>query len=282
MKSHAEARAIDVRHLDRPRVICSWLVDDIVIDPGPTVSLGPVIDALEGSAPRAILLTHIHLDHAGGTGALVRRWPEVPVYVHERGARHLADPSRLMESAGRLYGDQMDRLWGEMVPIPEANLHPLSGGEEVEGFRVAYTPGHASHHVSYLQLDSGMAFTGDTAGIRIEPESFILAPTPPPDIDIEAWNQSLDLIEAWQPSALGITHFGRIADPAEHLPRFRDTLNSWAEKARDMSAEQYETFVRSELAASTDEAGVEAYSQGAPPSHLYGGLRRYWDRRAAA
>jgi glyoxylase-like metal-dependent hydrolase (beta-lactamase superfamily II) len=281
MNRHAEARAIDVRHLDRSRVICSWLVRDIIIDPGPTVSLDPVIEALEGEAPRAILLTHIHLDHAGGTGALVRRWPDVPVYVHERGARHMVDPSRLMDSAGRLYGDQMDRLWGEMVPIPQQNLRPLVGGEEVEGFRVAYTPGHASHHVSYLDVRSGMAFTGDTTGVRIEPEHFILAPTPPPDIDIEAWNESLDVIESWQPTALGITHFGRVSDPAEHIPRFRETLNTWAEKAREMSPEQYEGFVRSELAASTDEAGVEAYSQGAPPSHLYGGLRRYWDRKDA-
>lgn len=261
-------------------MICCWLVGDVVIDPGPAVSLDPVVEALGGEAPRAILLTHIHLDHAGGTGTLVRRWPDVPVYVHERGARHLAEPSRLMDSAERLYGDQMDRLWGEMAPIPEANLRPLSGGETVEGFRVEYTPGHASHHVSYLHLDSGMAFTGDTAGVRIEPESFILAPTPPPDIDVDLWNRSLDLIEGWRPSALGITHFGRVADPTEHLPRMRETLNRWAEKAREMSAEQYESFVRGELAAAADEEAVASYAQGAPLDHLYGGLKRYWDKKA--
>lgn len=279
MNSKPEERAIDVHHLGQARVICCWLVDDVIIDPGPTVSLAPVIEAFADQTPRAILLTHIHLDHAGGTGALVRRWPDLPVYVHERGARHMADPSRLMDSAGRLYGDQMDRLWGEMVPIPEKNLRVLNGGEEVEGFRVAYTPGHASHHVSYLNLESGTAFTGDTTGIRIEPADFIVAPTPPPDIDIEAWNRSLDLIESWRPTSLGITHFGRVADPAEHLPRLRETLNSWAEKARDTTAEEYESFVRSEIAAATDAEGFVSYSQGAPPDHLYAGLRRYWDKK---
>jgi glyoxylase-like metal-dependent hydrolase (beta-lactamase superfamily II) len=275
-------QAIDVRHLGRERVICCWRVGDVIIDPGPTVSLGPILEAFGEEGPRAILLTHIHLDHAGGTGSLVQRWPDLPVYVHERGARHMQDPSRLMASATRLYGDEMDRLWGEMVPIPAENLRPLVGGETVEGFEVAYTPGHASHHVSYFDPDSGWAYTGDTTGVRIEPESFILAPTPPPDIDIEAWNRSLDQIEAWRPQSLGITHFGAVADAAEHLPRFRDTLNRWAEMARDMDAEQYEAFVRWEIDASTDEAGAAAYAQGAPPSHLHAGLTRYWQKKEEA
>lgn len=274
--------AIDVRHLGRERVIACWGVDDVIIDPGPTVSLGPIIEAFAEEQPRAILLTHIHLDHAGGTGTLVERWPEIPVYVHERGARHMQDPSRLMASAGRLYGDDMDRLWGEMVPIPKQNLRPLVGGETVEGFEVAYTPGHASHHVSYFNPDSGWAYTGDTTGVRIEPENFILAPTPPPDIDIEAWNASLDQIESWQPQGLGITHFGAVDDPADHLQRFRETLNRWAEMARSMDATQYEAFVRSEIAAATDEAGAASYAQGAPPSHLHAGLARYWQKKAEA
>lgn len=272
-------QAIDVRHLGRERVIACWRAGEVIVDPGPAVSLAPIIEAFGEERPRAILLTHIHLDHAGGTGTLVKRWPNVPVYVHERGARHMQDPSRLMASATRLYGDEMDRLWGEMVPVPEANLRPLAGGERVEGFEVAYTPGHASHHVSYFNAEDGWAFTGDTAGVRIEPEAFILAPTPPPDIDIEAWNRSLDVIEAWQPQSLGITHFGAVHDPAEHLPRMRETLNRWAEMARGMDAEQYEAFVRSEIAAATDEAGAASYAQGAPPSHLHAGLTRYWQKK---
>lgn len=282
MTNRPTEQQIDVFHLDRPRVICCWRADDVIIDPGPTVSLAPVVEAFGSEEPRAILLTHIHLDHAGGTGELIRRWPDVPVYVHERGARHMADPSRLLDSATRLYGDQMGILWGDILPIPEKNIRPLTGGEEVEGFRVAYTPGHASHHVSYLRLETGTAFTGDTTGVRIEPENFIAAPTPPPDIDVDAWNRSLDLIEAWEPSSLGITHFGRVADPAEHLPRMRDTLNRWAEEARRLDAGAFEAFVRAELTAATDEEGTAAYSQGAPPSHFHAGLRRYWDKRAAA
>ena len=133
-------RPIDVLHLGRPHVICCWEVDGVLVDPGPESSHENLVAALGGEEPRAILLTHIHLDHAAATGALVRRWPGVEVYVHERGAPHLIDPSRLLASAERLYGDQMQRLWGEIVPVPEANVTSLSGGETVHGMRVAYTP----------------------------------------------------------------------------------------------------------------------------------------------
>src|SRR5437764_11339090 len=129
---------IDVRHLDRERVICCWRVGDVLVDPGPESSLRTLVDALGGEPPRALLLTHIHLDHAGAAGAIVRRWPEVVVYVHEIGASHLVDPSTLLASARRLYGEDMDRLWGEVVPVPASNLRVLSGGETIEGFRVAY------------------------------------------------------------------------------------------------------------------------------------------------
>ena len=147
-------RAIDVKHKGREKVICCWEVDGVLIDPGPGISEPTLLEALDGERPRALLLTHIHFDHAGATGALVRRWPDLPVYVHERGAPHMVDPSRLVASAGRLYGgeDGLRALWGEMVPVPEANLRVLTGGErDVEGaFRVEYTPGHASHHVCYF------------------------------------------------------------------------------------------------------------------------------------
>ena len=171
---------IDVRHLGRERVIGCWELDGVLIDPGPTSSMETLIEALGDKQPRALLLTHIHLDHAGATGNLVRRWPDLAVYVHERGARHLADPSKLLASAERLYGDDMGRLWGEVAPVPEGNLHPLTGGEEVFGFKVSYTPGHASHHVSYFHPPSGRAFVGDTAAVRIPPSDFVMPPTPPP------------------------------------------------------------------------------------------------------
>src|SRR3984885_10730403 len=177
-------RLIDVMHLGIPRVIGAWVVDGVLIDPGPTSCLDTLLSALGDERPRALLLTHIHLDHAGASGSLVARWPELEVYVHERGARHMADPSRLLDSARRLYGDDMDRLWGDFVAVPEANLHILTGGETLPGgFEVAYTPGHASHHVSYLH--EGTAFVGDVGGIRIVPGAPVVPPTPPPDIDVE-------------------------------------------------------------------------------------------------
>src|SRR3954465_7783920 len=202
------SRAIDVMHLGNDRVICAYEQDGLIVDPGPASSVDNLIDALGPTVPRALLLTHIHLDHAGASGVLARRFPELQVYVHERGASHLVDPTKLLESAGRLYGDDMDRLWGEVAPVPEDRIHTLSGGETVDGFRVAYTPGHASHHVSYLHEESGDAYVGDVAGVRIQPSDFTIAPTPPPDIDLEAWERSLDRVAQWGPRRLCLTHFG--------------------------------------------------------------------------
>src|SRR5437588_2892992 len=163
----APVRLIDVKHLGRERVIGCFELDGVLVDPGPTSCIDALLEGLGPRRPRALLLTHIHLDHAGASGSLVERWPELEVYVHERGALHLTDPSRLLESARRLYGEEMDRLWGEMLPVPEGNLRVLSGGERVldDAFEVAYTPGHAYHHVSYL--NEGTAYAGDTAGVRI-------------------------------------------------------------------------------------------------------------------
>ena len=227
-------RVIDVEHLGRPHVIGCWEVDGVLVDPGPESSLPTLLEALGDEQPRALLLTHIHLDHAAATGAMVRRWPDLEVYVHERGAPHLIDPSKLLASAERLYGDEMERLWGEIVPVPEANVRPLAGGESVLGMRVAYTPGHASHHVCYLHEDSGTAFVGDVAAVRIPPSNLIVPPTPPPDIDIEAWEESIGIVEGWQPQRLALTHFGPVEEPAEHLAIVRERLREEAQLARDL------------------------------------------------
>jgi glyoxylase-like metal-dependent hydrolase (beta-lactamase superfamily II) len=272
-------RLIDVRHLGRERVIGCWEIDGVLIDPGPTSSMENLIAALDGQEPRALLLTHIHLDHAGASGSLVRRWPELPVYVHERGARHLADPSKLLASAERLYGDEMERLWGEVAPVPQENLRPLSGGEEVLGFRVAYTPGHASHHVSYLHPPSGRAFVGDTAAVRIPPSDFVMPPTPPPDIDIELWEESIDRILDWEPDSLGLTHFDAVERPAEHLELVRERLREQAELARELPAEDFERRIREQVAERADTESGKAMLQAVPPEQQWAGLDRYWSKR---
>ncbi|HJX33445.1 MAG TPA: MBL fold metallo-hydrolase [Solirubrobacterales bacterium] len=273
-------RVIDVHHLGRPHVIGCWEVDGALIDPGPESSMGTLLEALGGERPRALLLTHIHLDHAAATGALVRRWPELEVYVHERGAPHLIDPSKLLASAERLYGDQMERLWGEIVPVPEANVRPLAGGETVLGMRVAYTPGHASHHVSYLHEDSGTAFTGDVAAVRIPPSNFVVPPTPPPDIDIELWEESIGIIEGWAPERLALTHFGAVEEPAQHLATLRERLREEALLARDLSEEEYERGYHERLEAAVGPETTAELLQAVPPEYQWRGLDRYWRKRA--
>jgi glyoxylase-like metal-dependent hydrolase (beta-lactamase superfamily II) len=274
-------RLIDVRHLGRERVIGCWQVDDVLIDPGPEPSLGNLIEQLDGWQPRALLLTHIHLDHAGGAGTLVRRWPDLEVYVHQVGAPHLADPGKLLRSAERLYGERMQELWGEVAPVPEANLKALAGGESIFGFEVAYTPGHASHHVCFLHRDSGRAFVGDVAGVRIPPCGLVLPPTPPPDIDVEAWFGSLDTIGEWEPDSLGITHFEAVEDPGEHLETFRAELGAAAGLARELSEAEFERMLHSRMSTCGEEA-ENAFVQAMPPDQHWPGLHRYWEKRAEA
>lgn len=275
-------RVIDVEHLGRPHVIGCWQVDGALVDPGPESSLETLLAALGEERPGALLLTHIHLDHAAATGALVRRWPELEVYVHERGAPHLIDPSKLLASAERLYGaENMERLWGEIVPVPEANVKPLAGGETVlGGMRVAYSPGHASHHVCYLHEASGTAFVGDVAAVRIPGVDLIVPPTPPPDIDIEAWIDSIAAVEEWRPERLALTHFGQIDDPLPHLAHVKERLREEADLARELSEDAYEQRHRERVAASSasDDAAAEMI-QCVPPEYQWRGLDRYWRKR---
>ncbi len=278
----AEIRPIDVRHLGRPRVICSWLVGDVLVDPGPASSLDALLEGLSGFEPRVIALTHIHLDHAGGAGTLAERWPAVEVAVHERGARHVIDPSRLLDSATRLYGAEMERLWGEVLPVPADRVNVLSGGERVGELEVAYTPGHASHHVSYWHPPSRTAFVGDVGGVRIESLAYILPPTPPPDIDIELWHDSIALVRAWRPERLAVTHFGSVADPAEHLDRLDAQLDRWAARARETDREQFTNELRADVEAECGPDDARCYQQGAPYEHIYDGLVRYWSKREAS
>jgi glyoxylase-like metal-dependent hydrolase (beta-lactamase superfamily II) len=275
-------RPIDVLHMGREKVICCWEVDGVLVDPGPQSCEDALLAALDGERPRALLLTHIHFDHAGAAGALVRRWPDLPVYVHERGAPHLVNPDKLVASAARLYGGEegLHRLWGEVVPVPEQNLHVLSGGESLlDGeFSVEYTPGHASHHVCYLHRPSRWAFVGDMAGVHVPPDDFTLAPTPPPDIDVEAWERSLDLIAAWEPEGLGLTHFGPAHDAAQQLGAVREALLAQAAYIEEEPGQ--EAFVRyMQDRVRSRATDPDAVLQAAPPDHLYLGLERWRAKR---
>ena len=242
--------------------------------------------------PQFLLLTHIHLDHAGATGALVERFPQLEVYVHERGAPHLADPTKLLRSAQRIYGDEMGPLWGRVVPVPERNLHVLEGGETitVAGRRldVEYTPGHASHHVVYFDGDDSTAYVGDVAGVRIPPSDYIRLPTPPPDIDVEVWERSIDLVLDRAPARLALTHFGWVDDPPAHMARAKAGLREQAALVRRlldehgdgddaMRAFAEEMTRRTRAAADPDTAAV--FEAGASVDQLWLGLRRYWQKR---
>ena len=274
---------LDLRHLGRERVIAAYLVqteDGLALnDCGPTTCV-PELKArlaergLELSDVRHLLLSHIHLDHAGAAGVLVREHTELQVHVSEIGAPHLIDPSRLEASARRLYCAEFDTLWGELAPVPEGNVVVVDA--QVVGLECFPSPGHASHHVCYLDGD-GTLYAGDAAGVRILPSSFVLPPTPPPEVDLEAWAATLDEIERRSPERLALIHFGVTEDPQRHLGELRRRLGDWSERVRDgASEEQFE-----ELAAADLGADREAYQQAMPFWQSYAGLKRYWEKRAA-
>lgn len=274
-------REIDVHFHRRPHAVCCHQIDGYLVDPGPESSVATLLEALGDEVPRGVLLTHIHLDHAGAAGALVERWPDLPVWVHAKGARHVVDPSKLVASATRIYGDRMEELWGRIVPVPEANVRVLDeagGAAAPAGFRWAYTPGHAVHHVAYLHEGTGIAFTGDVAGVRIGGGP-VLPPTPPPDIDVERWMASIALLGGWDPAALAVTHFGTHREVRAHLALLVAELDRLATLAAAGDEHAFEAAIRAMLAGLPEE---EAYLAAMPPDTLYAGLARYWRNRDTA
>jgi len=290
----------DLNFLGVPRIIATVVIHGpggaALIDPGPASTL-PMLRAGLSKAGlgvgdlRAILLTHIHLDHAGATGTLLGENPALKVYVHERGAPHLVAPGKLIASATRLWGDEMDRLWGEFRPVPPSALVVLKGGERItEGGRellVAHTPGHASHHVSYYSADTGVAFVGDAAGIRVQPGGFIMPPTPPPDIDLDLWRESLRRISQWRPDTVFVTHFGPHAAGGAHLTEMAANLEltaslvkaSLARSGDDQDREQWFTEeLRRELRRRMSEADAQAYEVAGRFDLNWRGLARYWSK----
>jgi glyoxylase-like metal-dependent hydrolase (beta-lactamase superfamily II) len=272
---------LDLLHLGRPKVIGCYLVeaDDgpALFDCGPATCVPELKSrlaerGLELSDLRHLLLSHIHLDHAGAAGTLVREHPELQVHVSEIGAPHLIDPERLERSARRLYGDEFDALWGELVPVPEENVHAV--GPEVLGLECFPTPGHASHHVCYL-TDEGTLYAGDATGVRIPPSPAILPPTPPPEFDLEAWQKTLDEIERRSPERLALIHFGVADDPEPHIANLRTGLERWtAWVGEGMSRDEFVEAAGGDLGPDRD-----AYEQAMPLWQSYAGLERYWEKR---
>ncbi len=259
----------------------------VLIDPGPQSTLETLRAGLRDRGQDfrtldALLLTHIHLDHAGASGALARENPNLKVYVHEFGLAHMTDPARLLASAGRLYGGDLQTLYGECAPVPESNLKQLQGGERIRiggaELEVFYTPGHASHHVTYCDRASQTAFVGDTAGIRVQGEAFLLPATPPPDISVETWNQSLDTIASWRPERIFLTHFGFIENPADHIRLYKERLAEWSALTRKLLESGMETTEAEKAFVDAIVAEIKSTLPVDAADHYIfnGGLRLSW------
>ena len=278
---------LDLHHMGRAKVLGAWLIEGdepALVDPGPSSCLERLVSALaqrglEIRDLRHLLLTHIHLDHAGATGSLVRENPQLRVHVSEVGAPHLVDPSRLESSARRLYGDAFDPLWGDLAPVPQENVEVLGG--RVLDFDVLPARGHASHHVAFAH-DDGSVFTGDAAGVRIVPATYIAPVSPPPDVDVEAWEETLDRIEQRSPRRLCLAHFGAVDDVGDHLERMRGALRTWARRVHDgMSVEEFEVAAEHDLEDGSDPGTADSYRGAAPFWQSWQGMRRYWDKRGS-
>ena len=275
---------IDLHH-SGPGIVGCYLLETedgpALFDCGPascvdTLKAGLRERGLELTDLAHVLLSHIHLDHAGAAGVLVREHPGLQVHVSEIGAPHLVDPSKLEASARRLYGDLFDDLWGELAPIPSENVHVV--GDRVAGLDCFPTPGHASHHVSYLDED-GTLYAGDAAGIRLTGAHFVMPPLPPPEIDLEAWERTIEEIGLRAPGALALIHFGVHHDVAGHLSSLRETIRRWAERVEDgMDEETFVAAARFDVLQSDPEL-VDDYERAGPYWHHFRGLERYWKKR---
>lgn len=278
---------IDLLHLGAPQVIASYLLagdEPAVVDCGPSTCIEAFVSGLAAHGLaledlRHLLLTHIHPDHAGAAGELVRRNPRLRVHVHEVGAPHLVDPTRLDRSARRLYGDEFDRLFGEIAPVPAANVDVL--GDGVLGLEVVATPGHAWHHVSFFDA-AGTCYPGDALGCLLPPGDFLYPASAPPEIDIEAWEVSLDEIESRRPERLLLPHFGEVADAAAHIHRVRVRLLEWAHRVSSgMSETEFAALAEAELQAEGPET-ADRYRQLPAFELSYAGIKRYYDKKQEA
>ncbi len=233
---------LDTLFQDEPGVIASYLLTGpnglALVDVGSGATIETLLNAIRTSGHdpaevKHLLITHVHMDHAGAAGALLAHMPQATVYVHRIGAPHLIDPSKLVKSAARIYGDQMERLWGHMEPVPEDRLIILDDTSEVtvgeRTFAVLYTPGHAIHHVAYYDRRHAAVFTGDVAGVRLEGVDYVRPPTPPPDLDLEQWSASIERLKALRARSFYLPHFGPVYNTQDHLTQLRDRLYAWGD-----------------------------------------------------
>jgi glyoxylase-like metal-dependent hydrolase (beta-lactamase superfamily II) len=274
---------IDLHHRGADRVIGVYTLDTpegpALFDCGPATSFGELERQVDLADIRHLLLSHIHLDHAGAAGHVVRANPDIRVHVSEIGAPHVIDPTRLIGSARRLYGDALDALYGEPLPVPAGNVEQT--GETVAGLECFPSPGHASHHVCYVGED-GTLYAGDAAGVRILPGRHVFPHAPPPDIDLEAWDRTFDEILRRDPERLALIHFGVVDgrhEVARHIERTRNYLGVWAKRVYEgMTQAEFVAAAEADLAAS-EGSGASYYERAAPVEQSYLGLERYWRKR---
>ena len=274
---------IDLHHQGNDRTVASYLLDTndgpALFDCGPTTTIAALESGLAERGVtltdvRHLLLSHIHLDHAGAAGVLVRQHPSLQVHVSEIGAPHLVEPERLERSARQLYGDSFDTLWGELAPVPAQNVHVV--GERVLGLDCFPTPGHASHHVSYLDRD-GTLYAGDAAGVRIQPGRSVLPPTPPPELDVEQWERTIEEMVRRAPARLALIHFGVAEDPQRHLAELRLALYDWAEFVLGGAGEEeFVDYVRTELRDAGER--LQDWDAAMPFWQSYRGLERWVEK----
>lgn len=269
-----------------------------LLETGPGSTLAALERAVAATGARLddvtqLLVTHIHLDHAGAAGALLRRLPHATLRVHPAGAPHMIDPSKLVASATRIYGDRMDALWGAFEPCPAERVMILGDGAQIIcGGRTLvglHTPGHASHHIAFHDVERRTVFTGDVGGVRLDAVPYVRPPTPPPDIDVEAWHASVDRLRALRPRALDLTHFGRFDDPERHLDELMRRLDGWTAwvssaagggTTREDMIAGLKLESDAEIVAQTGNASlVDAYELATPTGMTVDGLVRYLKRR---
>ena len=293
---------ISLPFLGEEEIIGSYLLaggnELAIIDPGPGSMIEPLLDAIRqaGFDPQDVthlLATHVHLDHAGSVGSLIQRMPKAKVYAHSKGVPHLLDTTKVVASATRIYGERMEQLWGEIESTPAHRLQAIEDGNvlTVAGRRleVHYTPGHAVHHVIFFDASSGDLFAGDTAGVRLQGVDYVRPPTPPPDIDLEAWSDSMDTIQKLHPNVLYLGHFGATYNATQHLERLREQLISWGnyvlEAMRSGKDEQeilalLITQTEPELQRATyDPNAVKRYEIATNYAMTVQGYMRYWRKK---